>query len=153
MNQSDPVDRAVQYFDEGFVCSQSVLMAYAPQLGLDVAAAARLAAPFGAGIGRLGNMCGAVSGALMVIGARYGHAAADDEVAKERAYEIARKLIDQFTKRQGSLVCRELLDCDLSIPHEMERARAEGLFETKCPEFVRAAAQIVAALLRDMSDR
>jgi len=143
----EPVEQAVAYFAEGYLCSQSLLLAYAVRLGIEPGMAAGIAAPFGAGMGYMGWTCGAVTGALMVIGARCGHEAADDGEAKERTVEMVKEVLSLFEARNGSVVCRELLGRDLSTPEGLESARAEGLFETRCPKFVRDAAEIVEQVL------
>ena len=134
-------------FAGGHSCSQSLLLAYASPLGIEPGMAARIAAPFGSGMARMGWTCGAVTGALMVIGLRCGHEAAGDTEAKERTYAVAREFISQFDGRNGSLVCRELLGHDVSTPEGLESARADALFGSRCPKLVRDATEIVARVL------
>lgn len=134
-------------FAEGYSCSQSLLLAYASWLGIEPGMAARIAAPFGSGMARMGWTCGAVTGALMVIGLRCGHEAAGDKETKERTYAVAREFISRFDARNGSLVCRELLGHDVSTPEGLESARADGLFGSRCPKLVRDAAEIVGTVL------
>jgi C_GCAxxG_C_C family probable redox protein len=147
MEANDHKSRAVAYFQEGFLCSQSILMTFADQLGMDLQAAARIAAPFGAGLGRKGWTCGAVTGAMMVIGMRHGHDAGNDDETKERMFEMTQAFMTQFEQRNGSVVCRQLLGRDLSKPGELEMIRAEGLFESRCPQFVADAAEILETYL------
>jgi C_GCAxxG_C_C family probable redox protein len=143
----DPAERAESLFLGGFNCSQSVLQAVAPRLGLPQAVAARLASPFGAGIAFQGQQCGAVSGALLAIGLRYGNQSAEDKTSKELAYVRSQEFIARFTARRQTTLCRELLGIDLSQPGEYERARQEGVFDEICPGFVREAAEILSAML------
>ena len=145
--EEELVEKAVKYFSQEHLCSQAVLMAFAPQLGLEIQIAAKIAAPFGAGIGRLGYTCGAVSGALMVIGLKYGHESADNVETKELTFELTREFLKEFKSRNNHLLCRGLLERDISKPEELELARSEGLFETRCPKFVRDAAEIVEEIL------
>ena len=140
-------ERALNYFTNEYNCAQSVLMAFAPQLGLDLQTAARIATPFGAGIGRLGMTCGAVSGALMVIGLKCGHRSWLDTEVKERTYEIAREFLSRFEERHQSHICRQLLGVDARNAEEWALAKEEGLFEDRCTTFVRDAADIVSELL------
>jgi C_GCAxxG_C_C family probable redox protein len=147
MTHPDPVEQAVAYFAAGYLCSQSLLLAYAPSLAVEPGMAARIAAPFGAGMGRMGRTCGAVTGALMVIGVRYGHRAAGDEERKEHTFELVREFLSQFEARNGSVVCRDLLGYDVSTAEGLESARAAGLFEIRCPKLVRDAAEIVGQIL------
>ena len=141
------VENAVSCFEAGFSCSQSLLAAYGPQLGLDREMALKVAGAFGGGIARMGQTCGAVTGALMTIGLKYGNTKTDDEQAKEKAYSLAKEFADKFQSRNGSIVCRELLGCDISIPEEREIAVEKGLFTTLCPRFVQDAAEIVEQIL------
>ena len=92
-------------FAEGYNCSQAVLSAYAPDLGLADETALKIAAGFGGGMGRMAETCGAVTGALMVLGLKYG-ATSPEREAKERVYERVREFAKRFKARNGSLVCR-----------------------------------------------
>ncbi len=102
------IDQAVMLFQQGFICSQAVLAAYASDLDLPRETALKIAAGFGGGMGRSGEVCGAVS---------------------------------------GSISCRDLLSCDLGQPEGLQHAREAQLFATRCPLFVRDAAEIVSALI------
>lgn len=150
---TNSTDRAVAAFQEGFACSQAVLAAFASDLGLPTETALKLAAPFGGGIARRGEMCGAVTGALMVIGLQAGTTSATDKDAKERTYDLAQQFLTRFHARHASTDCRGLLDCDISVPSELQRAREQGLFKTICPAMVASAAEIVAELVRDGNAR
>lgn len=123
-----------------------MLSAYAPELGLAEETALKIAAGFGGGMGRMAETCGAVSGALMVLGLKYGATSHDPE-AKERVYQQVRELAQRFTVRNGSLVCRDLLGNDISTPEGLQRARDEGLFTSVCPKFVQDAAEILEEML------
>ena len=141
------VDQALVHFEEGFNCSQSVFLAFAPTLGLDRETALRVAAPFGGGMGRTGETCGAVSGALMAIGLKYAQPDPDDKQPKEKTYELAKEFLNRFGARNnGCVKCRELLGCEIDTPEGQQRAREQGLFETLCPKFVSDAAEIVDQL-------
>ncbi len=141
-------DLAVACFKEDFNCSQAVFSTYAPTLGLDRETALRVAAAFGGGMGRTGETCGAASGALMVIGLRYGQSTAEDKDAKEMTYNLAAEFLNRFAARNnGCVKCRELLGRDVGDPEDRQAAREQGLFETLCPKFVRDAAEIVEQLL------
>ncbi len=144
---TERMERAAVYFKQGFSCSQSVLAAFAPELGLDLEAALRVASAFGGGIAHRDEICGAVSGALMALGLRYGRTRAEDRAAKETTYCQAGEFMRLFGERHGTLACSALLHCNLSDPQELERARREGLFSSVCPRFVEDAAEIVERLL------
>jgi C_GCAxxG_C_C family probable redox protein len=141
-------DLAAACFEEGFNCSQSVLAPFAPALGLDRDTGLRVAAAFGGGMGRTGESCGAVSGALMAIGLRYAQPSADEKDAKERTYELAAEFLDRFAERNnGCVKCRELLGRDISTPEGLQAAREQDLFKKLCPKFVRDAAEIVEQMI------
>lgn len=126
-------------FRRGFNCSQAVLSAFAPSLGLKNDMATRLSQSFGAGLARLGETCGAVTGALMVIGLKYGKVRAGDDEAKEKTYLLARAFMDRFRKSHGSLRCKSLLGHDIGTPRGAKLIKAEGLHDTLCPLFIRSA--------------
>jgi C_GCAxxG_C_C family probable redox protein len=146
----DKADQAVGRFQGGFNCAQAVLSAFAPGLGLAEDLAGRLATAFGGGMGCSGNVCGAISGALMVIGLRTGTSRAFDKEGKERAYQAARDFLQQFQARHGSLACRELIGCDIGTPEGVAYAKERDLFTTRCCEFVRTAAEILVGQLSEM---
>lgn len=140
-------ERAASLFNEGFNCAQAVLGAFGPDLGLEPELALKVAGPFGGGMGRMGGTCGAVTGAVMALGLKFGPTRAGDEETKEWAYGLVRKLIDEFKARNGSVLCKELLGCDLSTPEGRQWAREAGLHSSRCPKFVRDAAEILESLV------
>jgi C_GCAxxG_C_C family probable redox protein len=84
-------------------------------------------------MGRRGETCGAVTGAFMVIGLKYGKATAEDDAARDKTYELVGEFVARFKDRHGSIVCKKLLGYDLSNPKEGEAAKKKGLFDTLCP--------------------
>ena len=140
-------DIALASFNKGITCSSSVFSAFAEELGLDDKTAKKIGCGFGAGISRTGNICGAVSGAIMVIGLRYGKAEQGDDAATEKTRALTRHFIEEFTRRNGSVNCSELLGYNLNNTDEYEQARGKKLFVTKCPELVRDAADILEKIL------
>jgi C_GCAxxG_C_C family probable redox protein len=140
-------DIAVACFKEGFNCSQAVLAAFAPELGLEREAALRVAGAFGGGMGRTGQTCGAVTGALMVLGLKHGQVSAADRPAKEHTYALAREFVAQFEARHGSALCRELLGYDIGTPEGMQAIKEKGLHHSLCPKLVGDAAEILERLL------
>jgi len=142
-------DRAVAYFKEGFSCSQAVLASYAQENGLTVEQALKVAGAFSGGMGRMGDTCGAVTGAFMVIGLKYGKIRADDEPSKEKAYQLVQEFAKRFRRRHGSIVCRDLLGCDLSTPEGRKTATENHLTETRCPLFVQDAVEILEKIFKE----
>jgi len=140
-------DEAAACFGSGFSCSQAVCSAFAGDFGIDRDTALKLSCGFGGGMSHSGHTCGAVSGAVMVIGMKYGRTTPDDPESKERTYAKAREFITEFLRRNHSISCTTLLDCDLSDPKNLARARETGLLKAKCPGFVRDAAEILEKIL------
>lgn len=141
------IDLAGSDFREGFNCAQSVFAAFTVDLGLERDAALRIASAFGGGIGRTGQTCGAVTGALMALGLRYGTTRADDKAAKEHMTALAREFLTRFRTRQGTTLCWELLGHDISTPDGHQAARDQGLFTSLCPKAVADAAEIVEQMM------
>jgi C_GCAxxG_C_C family probable redox protein len=143
-DKPNPPDIAADLFDQNYNCAQSVLAAFAYQLDIDKSRLLKLASPFGGGIARRGQICGAVSGGLMALGLAQG---ADDPSGKEDAYRLGREFMRRFESRHNSILCRELLDFDISTDAGWQQAREIGLFKTRCPKFVNDAAEIVREML------
>ena len=145
MNKSN---KALELFSNNFNCSQAVLTAFAPDFGLDEQLALKLGTSFGGGA-RNGDICGAVSGALLVLGLKYGHYVSSDNEQKARAYEIAVEYTKRFKEANGSIVCRDLLGYDLTKPDEMACIKEKGLFGTVCPKMIKSAVEILESILAD----
>jgi C_GCAxxG_C_C family probable redox protein len=140
------VDAAVERFKSGCACSQAVFGTYGPRYGIDEDLAMRTAAGFAGGM-RISDTCGAVTGALMVLG--LAHCTNQCRTADERktAYAAVLKFLEEFKQRQGSLDCRDLLGCDISTPEGHKMAVEQDLFRSKCVDLVRDAAQILERML------
>ncbi len=143
----DHVTKAVQYFEKGYMCSQAVFAAFAEQFGITEKQALQIGACFGGGMNK-GEVCGACTGALMVLGMKYGQFDLLDVTSRAKGSAMAVKFLDEFEKRKGSYICRDILGCDLRTEEGRNYARSNGLFGTLCPEMVRTAAEIVAEILR-----
>jgi C_GCAxxG_C_C family probable redox protein len=143
----DRANRAVEVFKEGFSCSQAVLEAFSEAMGLDRNTALKIAQSFGGGMAHRGETCGAVTGALMVIGLQYGRTRADDAKAKEKTYATVHEFIKRFEARHDSIVCKEILGYDVSDDEEFKQALEEDVFAKTCPKLVQTAAEICEDLL------
>ena len=141
------VDIAVSHHREGFGCSQALLLAFAPKFGLDNETALRISTGFAGGLARLGETCGAVTSALMIIGLKYGKTKPDDERAKEFTYYYAEEFYDGFRARNGSIFCRDLIGCELSTPEGLKFFREKKIMQTVCPKFVSDAAEILDKII------
>ena len=140
-------EEAYQCFMGRFTCSAAVFSAFSDDLGLDPDTAKKIACGFGAGISKTGNICGAVSGGVMVIGLKYGKTEAGDDAATEKTRAVTRQFIHEFLEKNGSVQCTELLGHDLSDPAAYASAQKSGIFMTKCPALVRDAADILEKIL------
>ena len=130
-------------------CSQIVIGQWAEDLGMDEETAVRLMAPFGGGAFE-GEVCGAVAGALAVIGAKYGHYEFGDAEQNQIMIGKATEFKQKFKERNGSIVCRNLLgDFDFSKPGEVERAQQSGVLLEKCPDFIGSALEILEEVMED----
>jgi C_GCAxxG_C_C family probable redox protein len=141
---ANPSETAADLFHRSFNCSQAVFSAFGPRFGLDEKICLRLASPFGGGVARRGEVCGAVSGALLALGLVRG---ADDPAGKDAAYQLAGEFLRRFESKHGSLRCRDLIECDLSTPAGYQAAAEKKVFVTICPALVLAATGIVEELL------
>jgi C_GCAxxG_C_C family probable redox protein len=136
------VARATQMFRDGCACSQAIVGVYGPPLGLEYDQAMRVAAGFAGGM-RLGETCGAVTGAYMVLGLRHCSEGCETSSGRAEVYQCVVDFADRFKLRNGSVSCRELLGCDISTSEGMEQAQEQNLFKTTCVKMVTDAAEIL----------
>jgi C_GCAxxG_C_C family probable redox protein len=147
MDEKSNPEKAVGRFNEGFNCAQSVLSAYSEKYGLDNESALKVSTAFGAGMGRMSETCGAVTGAFMVIGLKYGMYKATDQEAKEKTYAKVKEFVRLFRKKNGTVVCKELLGYDMGTPEGMKALKELKLTAKICPGLVRDAATILDEIL------
>lgn len=141
---------AEKLFRQGYNCSQSVLLAFSDITGLDDAAAARLASSFGGGLGRMREVCGAMSAAAMILGLVKGYSDPSDADAKKEHYRLIREFADRFKALNGSIICRELLSSVKTAEGGDPEARTAEYYKKRpCPELCRQAAQILDDMLSD----
>jgi C_GCAxxG_C_C family probable redox protein len=142
-------EQAVKCFNDGraFNCCQSVLSAYCEEYGLDRETALKIGTAFGSGMARRGDLCGALTGAMMVIGLKYGRTRIDDVATREKAYELVNEMIRRFKARNGSIMCRDLLGYDPSTPAEQLTNDQKKQHVLVCPKLIRDAAEIIEDIL------
>ena len=137
-------DIAVAKFSEGYNCAQSVFYSYCDALAFDKNTALKMATGFGAGMGRKEEVCGAVTGGIMVIGAKYGRGERDDRTATELTYKKTRELMDRFEKKHGTFICRRLLNgCELTTEEGQKHFKDNNLSDTVCKPCVRSVVEIL----------
>lgn len=141
-------ETALEYFKRGFHCSQAVLASYADRCGLSEEQALKLGACFGGGM-RKGEVCGACSGALMVLGSMYGQYDISDTESRQEANEVNERMMQEFADNCGSYICSEILGCDLSTPEGVKCAREKNLFRERCPQIVANAMIVLEKIIRE----
>jgi C_GCAxxG_C_C family probable redox protein len=142
------IDKAIEFFNTGHNCSQSIFCAYSSLFGLDYGTAFKIASAFGGGMGRVGNTCGAVTGALMTIGLFSRNTNSEDKENKEKIYELARLFISRFKELNGTVFCRELIGCDISTPEGLEEAFKNNVIENICFNLVKNSALILDEIIK-----
>ncbi len=143
-------EQAVAYFKQGYNCAQSVYMAYADVFGMDKDLAARIIAPLGGGMGRLREVCGAVSGMFLVAGLKYPADNPADHDAKTSNYAAVQRLAEKFRQQNGSIVCRELLGLAVRKDDPTPEPRTDAYYKRRpCAEYVRIAATLAGEELNE----
>ena len=132
------VEQAVEYFQNGYSCSQAIFGTYAEEFEMSTEQAMKIASGFGGGM-RMAGTCGAVSGAFMVLGLEYGD--------KEKTYEQVMEFTKRYKGRRGSVSCRDLLGHDLTTEDGRKAIKEKDLFNTLCPKLVRDAAEILEEMI------
>lgn len=146
---SERSERAAASFSGGLNCAQAVATAFADECGMDEAMVRKMACGFGGGLAHTGRTCGAVSGAVLVLGLARGTAVPGDREGKEACYVLVREFLRRFAERHGSTECTALVGYDLSDPAGLAAAKEAGAFAVRCTGYVRDAAAIVEGLLRE----
>lgn len=141
-------ETAMQKFISGYNCAQAVLYSFKDDINITGDEALKLACGFGAGMGRKGEVCGAVAGGIIALGAKYGRGENDDKADTERTYSKTRELMDKFEAKHGTFVCRELLNgCDLSSEEGQMNFRNNDLFNATCKKCVGSVVRILEEIL------
>jgi C_GCAxxG_C_C family probable redox protein len=139
---------ASEKFLEGFNCAQAVFYSYCDDLQFDRDCALKLACGFGAGMGRKQQVCGAVTGGIIIIGLQCGRGERDDRKATEQTYKKTRDLMDRFESQHGTFICRQLLNgCELMTEEGQRTFKENDLMNKTCKEYVRSVVQILQEIL------
>jgi C_GCAxxG_C_C family probable redox protein len=141
-------EMAVEKFLSGYNCAQAILYAFGPELGLDGDTALRAAAGLGGGMGRRGEVCGAVTGGILALGLKYGRGGQQDRAVTEQAYQKTQAFMAAFERVHGSCTCRTLLSgCDIGTAEGQRYFKENDLFHKTCAKCVKTAGEILAAML------
>lgn len=147
------VDEAVKTFESGYGCAQAVFSTYADLFGMDKETALRLASPMGGGIGRMREVCGAVSAMALLAGLKDGNTDPSDEDGRERIYLLVREMGDLFRAENGSIICRELLGIKTREQSARPDKRTAEYYDGRpCSRLVASAAKIVEEMLLEDMD-
>ena len=143
--------KAAELFLSGYNCAQAVAVAFHEELGLTERQAARMVSAFGGGMGRMREVCGAVSGMLFVLGSLYGYDAPGDDVRKKELYSRVQALAAGFRAENGSIICREILKNPPSDPTPSPRT-AEYYAQRPCARMVLTAARLMEEFMEETGD-
>lgn len=149
-NEITRKEKAMNLFETGYNCTQSVVLAFADLLDMDEQTLAQMVSAFGGGMGRLREVCGSVSGMFFVTGMLYGYHEPGDFEGKKELYAKVQTLAERYEKKNGSIVCRELLGLDhkrdLFVP---EKRSSEYYRKRPCKELIGCAAEILDQFIQE----
>ena len=134
--------QAVKYFKSGYNCAQSVFLTYAKDFGFDDETALKLSSSFGGGMGRLREVCGAVSAMFMLAGLKYGYTDNDNDELKAKHYKLIQDMAKEFKKRNGTIICRELLGVDGEDNPIPSKRTEQYYLDRPCEKFIQDACDI-----------
>ena len=143
-------ERAMELFNQGYNCSQAVFAAFHEEIGMDFDTALKISSSFGGGMGRLREVCGAISGIFMVAGMQYGYTDPKDIYTKEEHYRLIQSMADKFKETNKSLICRELLGLTEQNKNYIPDSRTDEYYrKSPCVEFVGDAAEIMHEIIKN----
>ena len=143
-------DKAKALFEQGYNCSQAVFGAFAEDLGIDFSLATRLASSFGGGMGRLREVCGAVSGMFMVLSMKYGYDDPQANETKKALYKDIQQLAQEFKDKNGSIICRELLSLEKEKSDPVPEKRTKEYYKKRpCSELCKIAGDITENFIKN----
>ncbi len=135
------------FMEKGFNCAQSVFLAFSPDSGLDDETALKLTSPFGGGIARLQNLCGAVMGGIMVIGLNRGQYRLNGTDKREETYKLTREFIERFVEMNGSMICKDMVECDINTEEGKKFLKDNDVREKVCLKCVKSSVKIIESML------
>lgn len=147
LSKEETVKHAEQFVQAGFLCSEAVLQALSQALDVKSNIIPKIATGFGAGISRLGEVCGAVSGAIMGLGLRFGRNTVQETPENTTPYEYGATMANLFIARFGHLRCRDLIGLNLAIESDRRAYQELKLWETRCRDIVRISTGLAYDLL------
>jgi C_GCAxxG_C_C family probable redox protein len=141
---SEHTKRAKELFEQGYNCAQSVFAAFSDEIGMYFETALKISSSFGGGMGRLREVCGAVTAMFMIAGIELGYADPKDDKAKAEHYKLIQSLAFRFKELHGSFICRDLLGLDRGADDPTPEKRSNGYYHSRpCSDFVECAAEMI----------
>ena len=138
---------AVENFEKGYNCAQSVFLSYAQDFGIEKEMALKLSSSFGGGMGRLREVCGAVSAMFAIAGLQKGYTSCDDDEVKAKHYELIQHLAEEFKKEHNTIICRELLELNEQISSPIPSKRTQDYYQDRpCSKFIETACKLISTL-------
>ena len=141
-------EKAVAYFNEGFNCAESTLLALADFLEIECKYFPKVAGGFGGGIGKHGEICGALSGAIMALGIVFGREEARDREGKDNMYNKTDRFIQKVKKEFGYTRCRDLTGCDMLTPEGQKRMKEQNIHDKICSKLVAFGVEEASKLMK-----
>ncbi len=141
---------AAELFKKGYNCAQSVFCAFAEDLGLEFETALKLSSSFGGGMGRLREVCGAVSAMFMIAGLKYGYTTPNNDTIKQAHYERIQKLAEDFEAKHNTIICREILGLPKGKDTPIPTKRTHEYYQTRpCEKCIADAAEIISNYIKN----
>lgn len=140
-------EESLKIFSNRFNCCQSVISVFNDELGLNKDIALKISSGFGGGLTK-GEVCGAVSGAIMVLGLKYGHFIEGDMDSKAKMKSYTKEFIRRFEEKNNSIICKKLLGYDLSSEKEYLIIKDKELFDRLCPKYIEDSIEILEEILK-----
>ena len=147
LSKEETITIALQSAEKGFLCSESIIIALSRTLNVKSDTIPRIATGFGAGIGRLGEVCGAVSGAIMGLGLQFGRNQVGETTSETSPHEFGTAMANLFIARFGHLRCRDLIGLNLAVDEDRRAYKELKLWETRCRDIVRITTGLAYDLL------
>ncbi|MEM2946824.1 MAG: C-GCAxxG-C-C family protein [Candidatus Bathyarchaeia archaeon] len=143
MEKEEIIERAVARFREGYLCSEAILKTFAEAYGIECEQIPKIATGFGAGIGRAGSLCGALTGAIMALSLNYGRKTLNEKEAYEKCLAKSLQFYRKFEEKFGTVFCRDLTRCDLTTVEGRQKFREQQVKEQKCIKYVESSMRIL----------
>ena len=144
---------AVSSFLRGYTCTQGLFLVYYEKVGIEYDLALKIGTAFGSGLGCMGETCGVVVGAIILIGVKYGQTKLEHQQAKDTTYYLVQEFLERFRSRNQFITCKKLIGCDLSTPEGAKLDRDNNISYTLCPKFIEDTIEILDEIFKSENSR